>query len=41
MEVLKIDCPCPKQKCKRYGKCSECESYHGKKGRLPYCKRKK
>jgi hypothetical protein len=39
METLKEDCPCPKLKCKRHGNCDVCEAYHGRKGRLPYCKR--
>ena len=40
MNELKTECPCKKIKCERHGKCQECENYHGKKGKLPYCKRK-
>lgn len=36
---LKIDCPCPKIKCERWGYCDACEVYHDKKGKLPCCKR--
>lgn len=38
---MKKNCPCPKEKCKRWGDCQACESYHGRKGRLPFCKREK
>ena len=40
-EQFPIDCNCPKEKCKRWGDCVACKSYHGRKGRLPYCKREK
>ena len=38
---IKTDCPCPKLTCERHGDCDRCETYHYKKGKLPYCKRKK
>jgi hypothetical protein len=40
-ERFRSDCPCPKKKCPRHGYCEECEAYHGAKGKLPYCTRKK
>jgi hypothetical protein len=40
MDEIKLDCPCPKNKCDRHGNCTKCEDHHGKKGKLPYCKRK-
>jgi hypothetical protein len=36
-----MDCPCPKTKCPRRGQCEECQAYHGAKGKLPYCLRKR
>jgi hypothetical protein len=39
--MFREDCPCPKKKCVRHGKCDECTRYHGAKGKLPYCKRPK
>lgn len=41
MEIVKADCPCPKQKCERHGNCIACESYHVRKRQLPFCKRDK
>jgi hypothetical protein len=37
--MIRQDCPCPKKKCERHGKCEECTAHHAKKGKLPYCKR--
>jgi len=39
LSAFKADCPCPKRKCGRHGWCEECAAYHGRKGRLPHCKR--
>ncbi|WP_176718780.1 MULTISPECIES: hypothetical protein [Caloranaerobacter] len=41
MEIHKENCPCPKKKCERFGKCEECREFHKKKNRLPYCERPK
>lgn len=38
---VQTDCPCPKGKCPRRGRCQECAAYHGAKGKLPYCFREK
>ena len=34
-------CPCPRMKCERHGRCTECWNYHFSKKKLPYCLRKK
>ncbi len=36
---FRADCPCPKVKCERHGKCQECYTYHGAKGKVPRCMR--
>lgn len=38
---MDIECKCPKKKCERHGNCKECEAYHARGKRLPYCKREK
>lgn len=38
-EEIKADCPCPKTKCERHGRCQECTAYHARKNKLPRCKR--
>lgn len=38
---MDIDCKCPKKKCERHGNYKECEAYHARGKRLPYCKREK
>jgi hypothetical protein len=35
--VARTGCPCSKKNCPRRGQCRECASYHGSKGKLPYC----
>ena len=35
------ECVCPKRKCPRHGYCRQCGAYHGEKGKLPYCLRKR
>jgi len=39
--ILNKDCPCPKKRCERHGKCEECTQHHAAKGKLSYCKRTK
>ena len=39
--MIRKDCPCPKKKCPRFGKCKECIEYHKKRNQLPYCERPK
>lgn len=39
--VSREDCPCPKKKCDRRGKCRECYEFHLAGKRLPFCIRKK
>ncbi len=35
----RAECPCPKKKCERRGRCQECYDHHAAKGKLPYCLR--
>jgi hypothetical protein len=39
--AVQTDCPCPKTSCARHAHCQECAAYHGAKGKLSYCFRKK
>jgi len=38
--VARADCPCPKN-CPRHACCAECATYHGAKGKIPYCLRER
>ncbi len=38
--MQKMDCPCKRVKCKRFGKCDECREHHEGKRLPPYCEQK-